>query len=365
MVCVDCSNNRRIYEHCDDLTPTEFKAAYNRHPETRQPAGCSNQQVSGNPGAIPSRRFVMPKPHRPRSAPSGVILVCIAGALWGTAPIAFEFVHKLTGLGAIQISDYRLAIAAVALIVALASIGRLGSLWEAVRSRPLSIAAIGAGVATYQALWFAAITQIGVSIATVISLGIAPVLITLWESWRARRRPPAPKVLAVAAAIAGLALVCASASAGNISRGDPIDGLLLASGSGFFYSVTTLVSRRIAVSVLPMPLSAASSLIGALCLLPFALLIGPSSSPDPRAILPLIYLGLVTMAVASLLFYSGLRTAHASTAAVATLLEPVTAALFAVVLLAEPLTLRAAVGIGLILIAVATMSFTATRNTPN
>jgi putative transposase len=43
MEWVDWFNNRRIYEHCDDFTPTEFEAAYYRHTETRQPAGLSNQ----------------------------------------------------------------------------------------------------------------------------------------------------------------------------------------------------------------------------------------------------------------------------------------------------------------------------------
>jgi transposase InsO family protein len=38
MEWVDWFNNRRIYEHCDDLTPTEFEAAYYRHTETPQPA---------------------------------------------------------------------------------------------------------------------------------------------------------------------------------------------------------------------------------------------------------------------------------------------------------------------------------------
>ena len=43
MEWVDWFNNRRIYEHCDDPTPTEFEAAYYRHNGTRQPAGLSNQ----------------------------------------------------------------------------------------------------------------------------------------------------------------------------------------------------------------------------------------------------------------------------------------------------------------------------------
>lgn len=40
---VDWFNHRRIYEHCDDLTPAEFEEAYYRHTRTQQPAEFSNQ----------------------------------------------------------------------------------------------------------------------------------------------------------------------------------------------------------------------------------------------------------------------------------------------------------------------------------
>jgi putative transposase len=40
---VDWFNNRRIYEHCDDLTPAEFEDAYYRHTRTQQPAEFLNQ----------------------------------------------------------------------------------------------------------------------------------------------------------------------------------------------------------------------------------------------------------------------------------------------------------------------------------
>lgn len=52
----------------------------------------------------------------------------------------------------------------------------------------------------------------------------------------------------------------------------------------------------------------------------------------------LAYLGVVTMALAYVLFFAGLRTTATGSAAVATLLEPVTAVAIAVLLLGETLT---------------------------
>jgi putative transposase len=39
---VDWFNNRRIYEHCGDMTPVELEGLYYQHNEDRQPAGLSN-----------------------------------------------------------------------------------------------------------------------------------------------------------------------------------------------------------------------------------------------------------------------------------------------------------------------------------
>ncbi|TXK14819.1 DMT family transporter [Microbacterium wangchenii] len=301
---------------------------------------------------------------RPPRVHRGVILVCIAGALWGTAPLAFEFVRNLTALGAIQVSAYRLAIATLVLVIVAASFGNLRSTWIAVRRRPLPVGVLGAGVASYQVLWFAAITQVGTSIATVLSLGLAPVLITAWESWRAHTRPRAAQLVAIAVALTGLILVSLSTPDDAGSR-NPAVGLLLASASGILYAATTVLSRRTATTVAPLPLSTASSAVGAVCLLPVALLSGPVTTVKPAALLSLSYLGVVTMALASLLLFSGLRTAHAGATAIATLVEPFTATLLGVILLAEPLPLLAATGIGLILTAVIAVNHRSARISPS
>ena len=49
----------------------------------------------------------------------------------------------------------------------------------------------------YQACYFLAVVWVGVAVATMVSLGVAPVVITVWESLRRRRRPPARRLGAV------------------------------------------------------------------------------------------------------------------------------------------------------------------------
>ena len=84
-----------------------------------------------------------------------------------------------------------------------------------------------------------------------------------------------------------------------------------------------------------------------------ALVDGPRVTADPAALAWLVYLGALTMALAYVLLYSGLRVVAPSTAVTASLVEPVTAAVVAAVVLGEPLGPAAVVGILLVLGAVA------------
>jgi DME family drug/metabolite transporter len=95
--------------------------------------------------------------------------------------------------------------------------------------------------------------------------------------------------------------------------------------------------------------------VGALALIPLALLDGLGGVAVPlqaRPLLMLGYLGVVTTAVAYAWFYAGLRTTTGSAAAVITLLEPMGAALLAVIVLGESLSPQALAGGVLLLTAI-------------
>ncbi|GAA4707078.1 DMT family transporter [Nocardioides conyzicola] len=289
----------------------------------------------------------------PPRAGLGLLQICLAGVLWGTGGLAVHVIREAQPMSVVTISAWRMVIGAVALLVAVGLVRQLGALGDLVRRHPGRVLVIGVATATYQALYFAAVVAVGVTVSTVVSLGLAPMIVTVVESVRHRRRPGTGDVLVLVAALVGLVLV--SASAGSAGGPHPVAGVLASIGSGTAYALTTLVGHGLARSTGPLCLATASTTVGAIALTPLALVTGLDVGAwgDPVVAGTLVYLGVLTMAVAYLLFYAGLRTAPGSSAVIATLLEPLTAAVLASALLDERLGPAGVVGGVLILAAVA------------
>lgn len=286
-------------------------------------------------------------------ARAGLGQVTLAALLWGTTGVVVQLVREATTLSAVSIGFYRLAVAAVVLL--LFGARRVRPLLTALRSTPGSLVLVGVGLGAYQASYFIAVTLAGVSVATVVSLGLAPVLTAAWEAARARRLPMLGAVGTLTAGVTGLALITASSTQSSTAAPRPLWGLVAAIVSGLGYAATTVLSRHVAQRVATRELTTLSTAVGALTLCPFALVSG-DGLPDRLAPLALLaYLGVVATAGAYALFYAGLRTTPGSSAAVLTLLEPLSAAVLAVVLLSEPLPLPVVAGGALLLFAVAAL----------
>ena len=287
----------------------------------------------------------------------GLFQVCAAGVLWGTGGIAVTFLHHRTGMGAMTVSAWRMALAAVALVAFVGITGRLRSAVSTFRADKIGTVVVGCGTAAYQGLYFVAVLQVGVSIATVVSLGLAPILAATWEHLRAGTLPTVRDVAVLASALTGLVLVTTGTQGPAASGSRPVLGLVLAAAAGAVYAATTVLGRGLAQGADPVPLTTCTTTVGAIVLVPFAVVAAvlgePVVSADPAAVATLVYLGVATMALAYGLLYAGLRHTTGSAATVATLLEPVTAALLAAVLLGERLPPAALVGGALILAAVA------------
>ena len=278
----------------------------------------------------------------------GLVAITVAGVLWGTTGVVVQIIRQSADLSPVSVGFYRLAIAALALSV---FVGR--RLRPALRSRPLPLLLIGAGLGAYQALYFIAVAAGGVAVATVVSLGLAPVLIAGWEAARSRRRPAPAALASIVAAVLGLALITGFTAAPAGAAPRPLLGLLAAVGSGLGYAITTVLSRDVGRHVSPLPMAAATTAIGALALLPFAVLSDGVTFPVLSAAAGwLAYLGIATTAVAYALLYAGLRTTTGSVAVVLTLLEPLTATVLAAAVLGEELSVAMVTGGGLLLVAV-------------
>jgi DME family drug/metabolite transporter len=286
----------------------------------------------------------------------GLLQISAAGVLWGTGGLAVQVIREVTPMSVLVISAYRMVIAAVVLGAAVLALRQLGGVARLLRERPGHAVLVGVSTAAYQALYFASVVNVGVTVATVVSLGLAPVLLTLGESLHDRRRPDTRRLAVLAAALGGLVLV--SVGAGSAATGPhPGLGVLAAAGSGTAYALTTVLGRPLARSAGPLALTTTTTTVGALALLPLGVVSGLAGSPvvsaDPVVVGTLAYLGVLTMALAYGLLYAGLRTTPGSSAVIATLLEPVTAAIVAALFLDERIGPLGVAGGVLILLAVA------------
>lgn len=291
------------------------------------------------------------------SARIGLLQVCAAGVLWGTGGLVVSVLHERDGFGAMTASAWRMALAAVVLVGFSAVTGRWSRVRQTLRAHPLAAVLVGSGTAAYQGLYFVSVLMVGVSVATVVSLGLAPVLAAGWEHLVERTRPSGREVLVLAAALAGLVLIGRTAGRGADTPGDdPGLGLALAVLAGATYAATTVLGHALAKRVDPVALTTCATAAGAIVLLPFLAVAGARGEPvltsDPVSLGLLVYLGVVTMALSYGLLYAGLRTTPGSAATVATLVEPLSAALLAAVLLGERLPWPALVGGAAILTAV-------------
>ena len=284
---------------------------------------------------------------------SGLILLCTAGVVWGTIGPAIDIVHDRSSLSVLTIGAYR-AVAAVAVLAMAATATRLWAaclvlLWEHGRR----VVLMGVLTATFQLLFFVAVVANGVSVTTVVTLGFAPVLLLVVASARDGRLPALAEALTVGTAVLGLLLVSTTGD-GDASATLSGWGLLAALGSGAAYALSAEVGGTLTRAHDALAVTTCTTAVVAAVLVPgglgLALLQGQSmATGDAESWVLIVYLGVVTMAFAYVLLYAGLRSTPSGTAVVATLLEPVTAVLIAVLFLGETLSVAGALGCLLIL----------------
>jgi DME family drug/metabolite transporter len=281
------------------------------------------------------------------------VQISLAGVLWGTGGLAVQLVRDRVPMAVLTISAWRMGLAAVVLLVALLVLRRGPDLRRLLRERPWTAITVGLCTGAYQALYFGAVVAVGVTVSTVVALGLAPAVLTVAESVATRQLPSRRRLLVLVAAIGGLALVSTAAGL-SVTGPHPVLGVVLAVASGTTYALATALGRPLTGITSPLALTTVTSVSGALALLPLGLLAGgPHVSSDPGVVALLGYLGVMTLAVAYGLLYAGLRTVVGSAAVIATLLEPVTAAILAAVILDERLGWLGIAGAALILVAVA------------
>lgn len=273
----------------------------------------------------------------------GAWLVLLAAVCWGSTGTAQAFAP----LGATPpaVGAVRLAVGGAALL--LWAVARRAFRADRRWSLRATLAA-AACMAAYQLCFFAGVARTGVAVGTVVAIGSAPVLAGVFGWWLRRERPGRAWAVATVLAVTGCALL--SLAGGQDPSGVTLDaaGVLLAVGAGGSYALFTVLSKELVAQQRPEAAMGVIFSLGALMLSPLFFVLDFAWLREGRGLLVALHLGLVTTALAYVLFAQGLLSTSVATAATLTLGEPLTAALLGLLVLRESVTAVSLVGMALI-----------------
>lgn len=307
----------------------------------------------------------------------GLLYVAVAAASWGTTGATADLVMEGSGLGPVALTFWRTAgglllLLAVGIPLRRRSAGaprrtgrpgRPGRPGETLPRRAARILVTGLALTVFQVAYFGAVEGTGIAVGTVVTLGAAPVLVAIGGRVFMGERLGGGGVLAVAGAFTGLAVLMLGNDGTGAVR--PV-GVALALLSAAGYAVVTLYARALehqGRATDPFTTTVSSFVVGTVALLPFAAAEGlwPQTRELGRTLWLTGYLVTVPTALAYGLFFAGLVVVRATTVSVITLLEPVTAAAIAVLLLGERLTAATAAGTVVLLCAVVALAVAEAR----
>ena len=263
----------------------------------------------------------------------GILSVSAAAILWGTVGIATQTIYRQSDLTAVAVGFYRLALALP--IVGFLCWRIVGKQIFQITNRQLGkMALIGVMLAIYQVCFFASISQVGVAIATLITLCSAPVLVSLISVVILGEKLTGYTLIALLAALLGTILLVGLPEETTIQN-NVVLGVALALGSATGYAIVVLMGRTIAANCHPILSTTVSFGVGAIFLFPLAAGTIFTASYNFEIWELIVYVGLLPTAVAYSLFFFGMRSIKASSASILTMLEPLTATILAWIIFDE------------------------------
>jgi drug/metabolite transporter (DMT)-like permease len=265
--------------------------------------------------------------------------------------------YALTGAGPFAVSALRLAIAAIPFVI-LALLARspvrLG--WR----RELVFAGAGIALAAHFATWIGSLLYTSVAVSTIL-VATTPIWTCAYAAIVERRPPARAYYLALGLAALGLVAIVLQRVAPAPVPGQALLGDALALAGGMAIGVYLILVQRFGFAPAdgrPIPtrdIVARTYSWAALALVPLMLFAhqGPPAIGDYRAWFGVLGMAIFAQLIGHTALNAALRDFTPSVVAMATLLEPVSAALLAALLFAEAISPATALGGLAILTAVA------------
>ncbi|MDH5334454.1 MAG: DMT family transporter [Thermoleophilia bacterium] len=265
-------------------------------------------------------------------------LLLLLSAIWGSS-----FLFIKLGVDEVEPSVVVLGrlVVGVALLAPLAVVR--GGL-RPIRAVLLPLAVLGAlnNALPFWLLGFAE-TRIDSGLTAVVQAA-APIFTVLLATWIDRsQRVRGLRLAGILVGFVGVALLV------GVQRGGEVTAALAVVGTALCYAVSVLFAGRTLKGVRPLQASIGQLAFGMLVVAPVALAQLPDEAPSAGSVAAIVALGALGTGVAYLLYFAIIASAGASRAILVTYLVPAFALVYGVVLLDEPLTWTAVLGLLLIL----------------
>lgn len=278
----------------------------------------------------------------------GIAGVLFASLVWGTTGTAAAFAPQVSAaaIGAAAMGIGGLLQAAIAL----RSIGRAAT--DLRRYWPLLLAG-GLAVAIYPLAFYGSMRLAGVTIGTVVTIGSAPLLSALIEKVFDGAKLSKRWLFGALIGLAGMVLLCIAegSHAETLVTGNAtILGIALGLLGGLTYALYSWTARGLMLrGIRSRAAMGATFGVGGLLLMPVLLMTGGPFLASWNNAAVGIYMASVPMFLGYIAFGMGLARIPASMATTITLLEPVVAAVLAVIILGERLPSLGWLGVALII----------------
>ena len=264
--------------------------------------------------------------HAITSSRRGLWSIVGAATLWGTTGVATQAIYDTSSANPLSVAFLRLAIGAFVLLLLF----------------------LGTMQGVFQFAYLAAIPDCGITIATLIALCVAPVIVVLFSALFMREPVTLRILFALLCALGGTILLIGT-PVGAKNSAHFLEGVLLSLICAAGYAGVILSGRTLSSRYHPLQVNMASFGVGALLLLCCSLSTRLVFTYPGMDWLLLLYLGCIPTALAYMLFQAGMRSTPATLTSILTLCEPLTAAILAWILFGERVSLPGIVGALLLL----------------
>ncbi|WP_085247804.1 DMT family transporter [Gilliamella mensalis] len=288
----------------------------------------------------------------------GSLAVVLASILWGTTGTVATFAPSLSSL----------FIGAVAM--------GIGGILQCVLAIPqiikerdlliqhISFLIVGAvAVMIYPLAFYSSMRLSGVTIGTVVSIGSAPILSAIIEYVKGDFRLTRRWFIGAMFGILGMILLSFSENHSiTIENNHIIFGILLGLIAGFTYALYSWSARQLMLKTISTTSAMGATFgCGGILLIPVMVLTGSGLFDSLTNISVCVYMALIPMFLGYLCYGFGLSKISASTATTITLLEPVIAAVLAILVVGERLSVIGCSGILFILICLTLITIDITK----